>query len=454
MTRPLRFRPTRLHALVLSAAALALAAPAALVAQDGTTAPQGGLALPDNPVIFGKNDPNHRTATVIINGEVMTGTDIDQRVALIVAASGGKIGEEELTRLRQQVLRNLMDESLQIQEAKAQDMEVSEEEIAQSYERIARQNFGQDPKALDGYLAKIGSSPSSLKRQIRGELSWQRLLRRNVTPFVNISEDEVRETITRQESARGSDEYRVGEIFLSANSENRDAVLQNAQKIVEQLNKGASFVGYARQFSEASTASVGGDLGWIRAGVLPAELDQVIMGLQAGQMAGPIEVRGGFSIMLLIDKRKVLTADPRDAILNLKQISISFPAGTTDAQATARAQDFAARIKAAKGCAAADKAAAGIGAEVVNNETIKARDLPGALQEMVLGLQLGETTPPFGSIQDGVRVLMLCGRDDPKLGGAPSFDEVQSQLEDERINRRAQTYMRDLRRDAVIDYGN
>ena len=405
-------------------------------------------------VIFGKNDPNHRTATVIINGEVITGTDIDQRVALIVSASGGKIGDEELTRLRQQVLRNLMDESLQIQEAKAQDLKVDEAEVDSSYERIARQNFGQDPKALDAYLARIGSSPNSLKRQIRGEMSWQRLLRRNVTPFVNVSEDEVRETITRQEALRGSDEFRVGEIFLSATSENHDAVQQNAMKIVEQLQKGGSFVGYARQFSEASTASVGGDLGWIRAGVLPAELDRTIQGLQPGQLAGPIEVRGGFSIVLLIDKRKVLTADPRDATLNLKQIAISFPKGTTEAQATARAQDFAARVKAAKGCAAADALAGQLGAEVVNNEALKARDLPAALQELVLGLQLGETTPPFGSIQDGVRVLMLCGRDDPKAGGAPNFEEVQSQLEDERVNRRAQTYLRDLRRDAVIDYGN
>jgi len=456
VTRPLRFRHTRLHSIVLSAAALSLTAPTAAIAQGAPApqGPQGGFTLPDNMVIFGKNDPNHRAATVIINGEVITGTDIDQRVALIVSASGGKIGDEELVRLRQQVLRNLMDESLQIQEAKAQDLKVDEAEVESSYERIARQNFGQDPKALDAYLARIGSSPNSLKRQIRGELSWQRLLRRNVTPFVNVSEDEVRETITRQEALRGSDEFRVGEIFLSATSENHDAVQQNAMKIVEQLQKGGSFVGYARQFSEASTASVGGDLGWIRAGVLPAELDRTIQGLQPGQLAGPIEVRGGFSIVLLIDKRKVLTADPRDATLNLKQIAISFPKGTTEAQATARAQDFAARVKAAKGCAAADALAGQLGAEVVNNEALKARDLPAALQELVLGLQLGETTPPFGSIQDGVRVLMLCGRDDPKAGGAPNFEEVQSQLEDERVNRRAQTYLRDLRRDAVIDYGN
>jgi peptidyl-prolyl cis-trans isomerase SurA len=90
----------------------------------------------------------------------------------------------------------------------------------------------------------------------------------------------------------------------------------------------------------------------------------------------------------------------------------------------------------------------------VVNEQIKARELPGALQNMGLGLSLGETTPPFGSIQDGVRVLMLCGRDDPTVGGEPTFDQVENQLLDERINKRAQTYLRDLRRDAVIDYGN
>ncbi len=452
MTRTLRFRSAaRLALTPLIVAAMAL--PHAGLAQDATGG-SGSLDLPDNPMIFGKNDPNHRSATVIVNGEVITGTDIDQRVALVVAASGGKIGPEELQRLRLQVLRNLMDETLQIQEARAQDMEVSDAEVDESYARIAQQNFGQDPKQLDAYLVKIGSSPASLKRQIRGEMAWQRLLRRNVTPFVNVSDEEVREEIKRQEEARGQEEYRVGEIFLSANSENREAVAQNAMKIVEQLQKGGSFVGYARQFSEASTASVGGDLGWIRGGVLPPELDQVVRTLQPGQMAGPIEIRGGFSIIVLIDKRQVLTADPRDAVLNLKQISISFPPGTTDAQATQKAQDFATTIKSAKGCASADQVAAQMGAEVVNNESIKARDLPGPLQDLVLGLSLGETTPPFGSIQDGVRVLMLCGRDDPKAGGSVSFEQVQAQKEDERINRRAQTYMRDLRRDAVIDYGN
>ena len=86
------------------------------------------------------------------------------------------------------------------------------------------------------------------------------------------------------------------------------------------------------------------------------------------------------------------------------------------------------------------------------DDQIKARDLPGPLQNLVLQLNVGETTPPFGSIDDGVRVLMLCGRDDPKDATAPDFEQVQGQIEDERVNKRAQAYLRDLRRDAVIDY--
>jgi peptidyl-prolyl cis-trans isomerase SurA len=70
----------------------------------------------------------------------------------------------------------------------------------------------------------------------------------------------------------------------------------------------------------------------------------------------------------------------------------------------------------------------------------------------MLKLSLGETTPPFGSLEEGVRVLMLCGRDDPQVDSGPSFDELMNQMEEDRINKRAQTYLRDLRRDAVIEY--
>lgn len=445
ITRKAVSRTLGLTATTLAALSVAVTP----VLAQGANAP---LNIPANPTMFGKNDPNVRRATAIINGEIVTGTDVEQRLALIVSANGGKIEAEEMERLRMQVLRNLIDETLQIQEAKAADVPADDAQVESTYERVATQNFGQSPEAMEKYLQRIGSSAASLKRQIRGEIAWQNLLRRNVQPFVNISEGEVQEAMQRLEASKGTEEYRIGEIFLAATDENKAQVFANAEKIVEQLKQGGSFVAYARQYSEASTASVGGDLGWIRLAQLPNELATAAGSMAPGQLAGPVEIRGGFSILYLIDKRQVLTADPRDALLSLKQISIEFPKGTTNEQATKRAAEFAATVKAIKGCGDAEGQANKIGATVVANDQIKARDLPAQLQETLLNLPVGQTTPPFGSIDEGVRVLMLCGRDDPKIASGPNFDEMMAQMEDDRVNKRAQTYLRDLRRDAVIEY--
>jgi peptidyl-prolyl cis-trans isomerase SurA len=83
---------------------------------------------------------------------------------------------------------------------------------------------------------------------------------------------------------------------------------------------------------------------------------------------------------------------------------------------------------------------------------VRVRDLPPALQSMLLNLSIGQSTTPFGTFEEGVRVLVLCGRDDPGAAGGPSFDQVYAQLNEDRVNRRARRYLRDLRRDAVVDY--
>jgi peptidyl-prolyl cis-trans isomerase SurA len=426
-----------------------VAAPAQTVAVPTADNPFG---LPEDITLFAKTDPDKRTATAVVNGFVITGTDIDQRVALVTAASEAPIAADELLRLRVQVLRNLIDETLKIQAAAAAELEVKPEEVEQTYQQLAAQNFGSEPKKMDEYLVSIGSSAASLKRQIEGEIAWENLLRRNITPFVNVSADEVNDVLKRLNEAKGTDEYRLGEIYLSATSENRAQVLANAQAIMQQLQQGGSFVAYARQYSEATTAVVGGDLGWVRLGQLPPQLAAAARSMQAGQLQGPIEIPGGFSILYLINKRQVLSADPNEAILSLKQISVAFPAGITQADAEAKVAQFAAFVEGLRSCADADAGAAAVGAEVVTNDQIKAANLPEQLRNIILNLQIGQATPPFGGVQDGVRVLMLCGRDDPPDAGAPTFAAVMQTIEEERVNKRAQRFLRDLRNDAYIEY--
>ncbi|MEO7410535.1 MAG: peptidylprolyl isomerase, partial [Sphingomicrobium sp.] len=220
---------------------------------------------------------------------------------------------------------------------------------------------------------------------------------------------------------------------------------------LDQLKKGGSFVAYARQYSESSTAPVGGDLGWVRPEMLPDPLAVAIRNLAPGQISTPIAIPGGVSIVALQDTRKVLTADPRSAELNLKQVSVSFPSGTTRSQAEPIVARFAQASQSIGGCGGAEKLAADFRGEVVQSDGVKLKELPAALQEMMLPMQVGQSTRPFGSLEEGVRVLVICGRDEVNPS-VPTFETVMAQMNEERVNMRARRYLRDLRRDAIIDF--
>ncbi len=436
-------------ALLGAAIGLGLATAGAAIAQDQPVSSASGLRLPENPTVFGNALPSVVKATAIINGEIITQTDVDQRLALLAIANGGNVPANEVDRLRQQVLRNLIDETLQIQAAKRAEINVSEADIDRTVQRVAA-NVKQTPEQMADYLRSRGSSIKSIRRQILGETSWRRLQSAKIESG-SVGDDEVKAVIDRMEASKGTQEYKVGEIFLSANSVTAAQAMANANQILEQLRKGGSFVAYARQYSESSTAPVGGDLGWVRPEMLPDPLAAALNGLQPGQISTPIAVPGGVSIIALQDTRKVLTADPRAAELNLKQVSVTFPAGTTRAQAEPIVARFAQASQNIGGCGGAEKLAADFRGEVVQSDGVKLKELPAALQDMMLPMQVGQSTRPFGSLEEGVRVLVICGRDevDPSI---PTFESVMNQMNEERVAMRARRYLRDLRRDAIIDF--
>jgi peptidyl-prolyl cis-trans isomerase SurA len=140
-------------------------------------------------------------------------------------------------------------------------------------------------------------------------------------------------------------------------------------------------------------------------------------------------------------------------VLSLKQVSINFAPGTTRAQAEPIVARFAQAAQSVGGCGGAEKLAADFHGEVVQSDDVKMRDLPVVLQQMMLPMQVGQATRPYGGIDEGVRVLVICGRDEPDASASePTFDDIYNQLNEERVNARARRYLRDLRRDAVIEY--
>jgi len=439
------------RALIIGAAvALGLGSAALAQTAGGPSAQssQGGaLRLPENPQVFGTAMPSVVKATAIVNGDVITQTDVDQRLAFLAIANGSPIPADQIDQLREQVLRNLIDETLEIQAAKADKIEVKQSDVDRAIARVA-QNAKKTPAELEAYLAANGSNIKSMRRQIQGEIAWERLQRDKIE--VSVGEDEVKAVLDKLNASKGTQEFRVGEIYLSSTPATDAQTLDTANKILSQLRTGASFAAYARQYSEASTKAVGGDLGWIRPEQLPTQLASVLREMPNGAISNPIQVPGGYSIIAVLDTRKILTADPRDAILNLKQVSVAFPKGITKEAANQIALRFADAAQHIGGCGGAEKLATDFHGEIVSSDQ-KMRDLPEAVQRLLLPMQVGQATQPFGSLEQGVRVLVVCGRDQI-APDAPSYDDIYNQLNEERVNSRANRYLRDLRRDAVIEY--
>ncbi|MBQ1499500.1 MAG: peptidylprolyl isomerase [Sphingomonas sp.] len=424
-------------------------APATQEEQEAALAAQ--LDLPRDLKLFGKADPNVRKPTAIVNDTVLTGTDVDQRLNLIIALNKLNLKPEERDQYRMMILRQLIDETLQIQEAKANEIKVDPKEIDQSFASVARR-LQKTPEQMRAFLRQAGASERTMRKQVEGEVAWSRLLRRKVD--INVSDEEAKAILDRLKAAQGSEEYHVYEIYMNATEDRKQEVYAGMQRIIQQMKEGAPFDYLAKTYSESSTKGQGGDLGWVRLapGILPDEMTKAVEEMQPGQVAGPIPLTTGFTVVYLADKRKVGMADPRGAKLSLRQITISFPKGTTEAQATARAGQFAQATQAIKGCGDASNVAAAQNAEVVEKDGVIIGELPPALQQIILPLQVGQVTQPFGTIEDGVRVLVVCGRDDPPAAGLPSLEQIQDGEADKRTNLRAQRMLRDLRRDALIEY--
>lgn len=240
----------------------------------------------------------------VVNDDVISVLDLAMRLQLAIIAAGVQDSQDVRSRLMPQVLNSLIDERLQMQEANRLDIAVTDEQVAGALEQIAEQNNMTEGQFLT-MLRNRGVIPTTLIDQIRAQIAWQSVIQRRVLPNVVIAPEEVEEVISRLASRRGSIERRVSEIFIPVESTAKEGEAQaDANRLFEELRRGANFAGLARQFSQSGTAVLGGDLGWVRDGELDEELNKVLAQMGPGEVSVPVRTLSGLHILFLRDMRK------------------------------------------------------------------------------------------------------------------------------------------------------
>ena len=386
----------------------------------------------------------------IVNDEVISGYDLEQRVGLIVATSGGRLSDEALSRIRDQVLRTLIDERLQLQEASRLGLNISEGEIDTALKRIMTQN-GTTVEAVTEELSNKDVGIDTLRSQVHAEITWRRLVSGRFRSQAKVGDEEIALVLDRMEASTNTPQFLLSEIFLGIDApEQEEAVRASAQNLAQEVARGAPFDTLAEQFSQAPSAASGGDMGWVEQDQLPVEIAKTLETMNAGELKGPIRASGGYYILRLHDRRILGGGDPLDTQVVMLQAVMPVKRGASDA-AVAKAQQAAEKIsRSIGGCSAVQRlpeTVPGVLYGDVGNR--KLRDLSPEFMAAVRHVRAGQASRPVRS-RVGFHVMVVCRRLNEVME-MPTADEVRNNLENQQLAMMARRYLRDLRRDATVE---
>ena len=161
----------------------------------------------------GKTQTVQRIAA-IVNDELITAYDLDSRIRLVIYSTRLPNTADTRRRIRGQVLRTMIDERLQMQEAKRRNISVSRRDLQRAKASIERQN--KLPKGdLENVMKQNGIPLASINEQLRTAIAWSKLIGRRLRPRITIGEDEIDESLQRIRSRQGQSEYRLSDIIDS-----------------------------------------------------------------------------------------------------------------------------------------------------------------------------------------------------------------------------------------------
>jgi len=243
---------------------------------------------------------------VVVNEDAISYSDLNDRYRLILASSRIPDSPQVRQRLMPQIVGSLIEEQLKFQEAARNDVDVSQEEINNGFATIAQQN-GLEPDQFQQALEQSGINIETMYRQIRSQLMWSKVVSKRLRPQVNVSESDIDTVLNRLKDNVGSYEYLASEIYLPIEKPSEEEQVRDlARNLSLDMQAGkVPFFRIAQQFSKAPGAPQGGDLGWVQAGQLSRELDDVLVTLEPEQVSNPIRSLGGYHILLVRQKRQI-----------------------------------------------------------------------------------------------------------------------------------------------------
>lgn len=260
---------------------------------------------------------------VVVNEGLISSSDVQNRMKLIIESSGLPNTEETQARLMPQIVRSLVEEELQLQEADRLAIEVSSEEVQKAFSDIAQSNK-LTAEQFRTMMEQRNVPIDSLYRQLKAQTAWRKVFAASMAEQIRISDADVEAYMQRLLAQAGRKEYLLSEIFLPVEEAAQEGdAKQLAHKVVSDLRaKRAEFGAVAQQISRAPGAAQGGLMGWVQVDQLDANIANALRGMEAKTISDPVRSLAGYHILYLINSR-VITKESVPAAEKVQELIFS-----------------------------------------------------------------------------------------------------------------------------------
>lgn len=190
-------------------------------------------------------------------------------------------------------LTKLIERRLQLQEAKAKKIEVSDLEVKQALEQMKRQG------------SPLDITNTSHVETVREQLLLVRVVDLHIRGNITVGDSELKRFYQEHRDRFAlPEEYQLSQIIIQPRSSDGLAdALTKARRAMDDLKRGEKFEDVAMQYSDGANALQGGRLGWVRQGELIRAIEQAVAPLVPGGISDIIESPEGIQIIRMDDRK-------------------------------------------------------------------------------------------------------------------------------------------------------
>lgn len=242
----------------------------------------------------------------IVNKEVITWSDLYKAMEFEAPDEVKAMKEEEKRRFfrekEETFLENLIDLTLQLQEASKIGITANEEDINKAIEGI-KKKYSLSDEQLRVVIQNEGYTFEQYKKKLAEQIIIGRLVDQEIKSKIIISEQDIDSYLVQNKEFLQSEGFNISHIFLKA-SQDKKEVEDRAWEIYKKIRSGESFSDLARQYSEDKSARTGGELGFIKKSDLSEEFLNILSKMQVGDISEPFWSRSGIHIIKLNERRE------------------------------------------------------------------------------------------------------------------------------------------------------